>query len=149
MADPATLALVAAGVKAVGSLVTGFGQAAAEENNAAIAEQNRKIAINQAAADESKVRRQVGKQQGQLRADIGSSGFDSGAGFGDILADSAIEGELEALTVRHQGQLKVRGFAIERDQAKHAAKLHKVGAVLGAGTSLLGGASEYQQIKQG
>lgn len=143
MADPVTLLLVgSAALGAVGSFSAGQAEANARTANAKVAEQNSVIAKQQAAEDEKRQRRENLRRMGALTARTDSDDF-------DLLADSAMEAELDALTIRHQGDLTARGFDIEAEQERTAASNAKTAGFVGAGTSLLKGGTKIAQHRAG
>lgn len=93
-------------VGAVGSLQSGKAAAAAGEYNAQVAERNAQAATDQAAADERQLRISGRKQIGGMRAAIGASGVSLSGSALDILGESAANLELDALNIRHGGQVK-------------------------------------------
>lgn len=106
---------------AVGSYQQGKAQQAAYNYQAQVAEQNRQIALNNAAMERQsgleEARRQriatlqaVGKQQVSLAA----NGVDVGYGTSlDIIEDTSMLGELDALMIEYDSEKKARNYEIE------------------------------------
>lgn len=132
---------VAAGVAgtalgAVGSYQQGKAQAAAYNYNAKVAEENRKIAMNNAAMERQlgleEARRQristlqaIGKQEVALAA----NGVDVGYGTSlDLIEDTAMLGELDALTIEYNSEKKARNYEIEAMNFANEANLAQFSA---------------------
>lgn len=83
-------------------------EAAAQSHfyNAQIGKYNANQAVLQAQEDERRLRQKTTQYIGQARANVGASGIASGGSPLDVLEMSAQNAELDALTVRHQGELK-------------------------------------------
>lgn len=137
-----TIGTVLSAVSTVAGVVGQIQQSRAAESsaryNAALAEQNRRIALQQAKADERTQRRSALRRAGSARAAAGASGLTLEGSALDILEDNAVEEELSALNIRYQGQLRARGFgteaSLERSRAANASS--------GVGTALLTGAAD-------
>lgn len=119
------------------SLVGGMQEADAMEQaagmNAAVMEENANIAEANTKEQESRYRRQVRRQMGSMRANVGGSGIQMTGSALDVLADSAAEAELDALTIRHEGKLEARSLRqnakIERAGGKARAGARRTSAV--------------------
>lgn len=126
-----------AGLGAIGSIQQGFASRQQAEYNAQVAEQNAAAARAQAALDESTSRKKSSMVLGAIRARAAANTGDVSGSALDVLADSASEAELEALTLRYQGEVKARQMeseaAIERRRGKNAI----LEGFVGAGTRLL------------
>jgi hypothetical protein len=151
------LAAAGAGVAAVSSIQQGNQAYAsqkseqyARESNSQLLQMNASAAGQQAAAREALLRRRAASMQGEARAGIASTGTAiSGSNLG-LLEQSAQEAELDALTIRYEGEMERRGLmaqaAQEAYQARAAgknAKAARKAGFIGAATSLLAGASTY------
>ena len=124
--------LIGAAVAAYGAVSQGIAAKEAGDYNAAVATQNAMLARQSAAESERRERRLGAKRMGTLR--VGQASL-------DLLEDAAMEEELEALTIRHQGEIQAIGFgrgaAIETARGRTALVSGVTGA---AGTLLAGGA---------
>src|SRR4051812_29875151 len=97
-------------VSVIGAIQQGAAAKQAGDYNAAIGRRNAQIAIDQSAADEARQRRVTDQQIGQIRANYGASGVDMGEGSPlEVLGISAMNGELDAQTIRYHGRLKSIG----------------------------------------
>lgn len=122
-------------------------EAAAQSHfyNAQINKYNANQSILQAQEDERRLRQKTTQILGQSRANIGASGIQSSGSPLDVMEMSASNAELDALTVRHQGQL--RAWAYEQGanldlskgyMAQEGGRLAQGGAALKGAASLLG-----------
>lgn len=152
-----TIGLMAASavMSAYGSYSQGQAQAAAAEAQAQQADYNAKIAEQQAQDAEHRGRIAEQNQRmktaqvlGQQRAGFGASGFDLSGTALDILGDTAMVGEMDALTVRHNAEYEAwdrrqqaYGFQNEAAVARASGKNAKKAGMINAGTSLLGSAA--------
>lgn len=162
MADPFTLMLIGTTVLAAGGQFMGGMQQAGQTQQAAdIAGYNAQVAAAQArnaarvgAANEAAQRRKnadiIGQQAAAL-AEANIGGASAGSGY-DVIRQNQAQLELDALNTRYQGLLnrtalnqQSRMYSFESNQLNQQASQQKLGAYLGAGTALLGGASKYTQ----
>lgn len=142
------------GVAAMGSLMKGIGeaqqlsaQADAAKYNAAVLRQQSDQALRTSAAEEATQRRQAEQVLGTQRAAIAESGLGFGGSAADVMRESRIEAELDALNIRYKGQLESRNLlsaaALEKYKAATARRQVPL-AYVGAGTSALSeGVSGY------
>lgn len=143
----AAAALLAAPVVAgqalnvVGTIQESQSKIAAAEYNAGVASENAnqtRIASNE---QERQFRVSSRKQLGQMRANYSASGVTLEGSPLDVLEESAMNAELDALQLRHGGEVKARAFENEMNIEKFKAKQAKSGMYLGAGGALLSGIS--------
>ena len=135
---------------AVGNYQANKAEAAASRYKAQVAEQNRKIALDNAAMERQigleEARRQrmsVLQEIGKQEVAFAGSGVDVGYGTAlDMIEDTAMLGELDALTIEYNAEKRARNydidamnFANERNlelmSAKNADKAATIGAVTG------------------
>lgn len=99
--------------------------------------------------DENQVRGTVRKVLGSQRAGYAAQGVDLSSGsVGDVAADTALMGEVDALTVRNNAMREAWGYKVEaqqtRDKAKYARESGRAGQSAGnvaaAGSLIAGGA---------
>lgn len=158
MAQMAIVFAAAAAAKMVGSILEGQAAGAAHDANSRIAEQNRDIALNQAASRELSSRRRSAFALGGHFAGIAESGVDPGFGSAtNSLRTSAARAELDALNIRHEGAMHAFGFererVMERAAGKQSRRMGHVNAVLqgvsSAASFFSGGTSpQYQNVPQ-
>ena len=109
-------------MEAVGSIVKGNAQAAgynaqAQANyyNAQVMQQNARVATEQANAREELQRRRFGELQGQAIAAAAQSGAGMEGSNADVLKQNAINAELDALTIRYEGEMQARGLLAQSE----------------------------------
>ena len=138
------LALVGAGVAAAGQLFAGEAAAQQYEYNAAVARMEGDYAAKrseiEARQHEENIRRLVGRH----RAMTGASGTVSDVGSNLAgLIDIEQQGAIDAALIRYEGSLgRWRGES-QRDILQAGARSTRVGSYLGAGSTILGAASEF------
>lgn len=151
------LTAIGTGLSVVGSIQQGnqaYAAAKSEqyarESNAQLLQYNAQAAGQQAASREALIRRRLAASQGEARAALGSTGTAiSGSNLG-LLEQAAREGEMDALTIRYEGEMERRGLMAQAAQelyqaqgAKRVAKEARRAGFINAGTSLLAGAASY------
>ncbi len=143
------------GAMAGGQAITGLINASNENAlkkeasafNAEISNHQATLALQESAEDERRYRIQARQQIGDMRASYGASGVTTEGSVMDSLSQAAENATLDALTIRHQGDVKAWGY---RNNAKSDAfegyvsdKLlpgRVAGALFGAGSQV---ASNY------
>lgn len=133
MADPFSIALAAggAGISAFGAFSGGQAQSRQLQYQAAVAELNKKIALQNAdyAQHTGDIQgRQYGMQAAQragaIRAGIGASGIDIGSGSKAAVQDSQrYVTELDTAQIRDNAARKAYGYAVEATQNEAQAGL--------------------------
>ncbi len=109
-AAPLIMAGVSTAVGMAGSANQAAGAQAAAGYNAAVKEQQATAAVAQSAEDERRLRISSRSQLGGIRNAIGASGIQTEGSALEVLQSSASNAELDALTVRHQGQMKAWAY---------------------------------------
>tara|TARA_R110000824_G_scaffold3241_2_gene15390 strand:+ start:10713 stop:11192 length:480 start_codon:yes stop_codon:yes gene_type:complete len=132
--DPGTIMTVAKigsmAMSAIGSMQQGNSANAAAQYNAQVANNNAIAARQAAGEDERRMRRLTKQRMGSLRA--------GGASL-DLLEDSAMQEELEALSIRHGGEIQAMGFENTANLERAKGKAAKTSGFSGAAGSLLKG----------
>lgn len=164
MCEPTTLLMIA------GTVVSGMGQiqqgnaaaasakynATVAEMNATLADRRAKDAIERGQVEEQQKRAQVAQLQGRQKAAMAANGVDLSFGSPlDTLVDTAVLGELDALTIRQNAareayDYQVQGVNSRADAglSRMNAKSAKTGGYLAAGGTVLGGgAKAYGQYQ--
>ncbi|MBN6728216.1 hypothetical protein [Burkholderia multivorans] len=152
------MALGAAAVKGVGSVVSGISgsaqasqQAAALDRNAALSDQQAGQVYAQGVARESAQRAQAGQQLGEQRAAVAESGFNPNVGSAlDVQVQSVRNAELDALQTRYQSILQGGTLEDQARQDRYAARTARASANnsliaggISAAAGLLGGFGNY------
>lgn len=141
------LILGSAAIKGIGQLKQAAAMRKAANFNADVAEQNAQFSLQESAANERSFRVMARKQLGDMRANYGASGIvASESSAQDILEESAATAEMDALRIRHQGELKAYGY---RQDAKlnrmSAANAMPQGLLSASGTLLDGLGTGYEK----
>lgn len=146
---------VLSGISAMAEASAASSQADAEksaaEYNAATARDQAANAARAASANEDAKRRESAMRLGSQRAALTESGVDITSGTGaDLMAQSTLNTEMDALNIRYQGKLQAKGYndqAALDDMAASAAGKRKSSAWvtggLKAGGSVLSGVGIY------
>lgn len=152
----AGMAMSAVGAIQQGQAASAQAQAAAnaQRYNAQVAEQNAQVARAEANAAEEKQRRDFAQVQGQALAGVAESGTGFSGTNLDVLKQNVVNNELDALTIRYQGDQKSRGLQAQAQLDRYGAKVNDMnasnavtGSYLNAGAGLLSGASKYYYYK--
>jgi hypothetical protein len=138
-----------AGVSAYSSYKQSQFQAKVAQNNAEIAANNAKQAAQAGSVAESVSRMATSRKVGAALAAQGASGVDVASDSSSDLRGALVnEGELDALTIRHNAASNAlgfmqqsAGFSSEASLDKRAGRMAAAGGVLNVGSSFIGGAS--------
>jgi uncharacterized protein involved in type VI secretion and phage assembly len=156
--------VIGTAVSAMGSMAQGQQQAAmyeaqakaqaqAQEYNATVARNNAQIASDQANAKEEAQRRNFARLQGQAVAGIAQSGTGFEGSNYDLLKQNETNNELDALTIRYQGQNQSSGLLaqaqldeynanVTRQMGPMNAERARSGGYWNAGAALFSGLSK-------
>lgn len=159
--DPITaLAIGSAAFSAIGAIQQGNAAAASEQSQANAmryqAETNRQravLALQQGNQQEEAKRRENRRAMGNLRAGLVENGIGLEGGTGaDLVAESSLNSELDALNIRYNAQLNAQGLqqqAVSDDYSASAAmarsKNARTAGLIGAGAAVLTGAGQVYQ----
>jgi hypothetical protein len=114
----------------------------ANEYNAKVAEQEKKVELDQAGREEEALRRQNSQLLSRQRAAIAESGAGSGGSNGMLADQSSVLAELDALNVRYGGAMRGTGLLSQAKQYRASGRSAANGGGLLAGAALLSGASD-------
>lgn len=128
-----------AGIKAYAAIRDGNLKAAAEDANAQSAEQNAQLTEMQAAEEERRQRILARKQIGDMRANYAASGVTLEGSPMEVLEESAMQAELDALTIKYMGKTRATQYRNQAAFSRYASKEYKFGGRLSAAGSILGG----------
>ena len=112
--------------------------------NADILNQDATTALQQSTARGEAHQRAVEALQGTQRAAIAQAGIGSGGSARDIMEQSAVNAELDAMTMRYEGELRARGFRTEADNQKDIAHRQGSEGLMGAAGSILSSYGDYK-----
>lgn len=139
MAGAAAIMLAGEGMKVVGNLYSGFAQASALDLNAKISERNARQVELDTAEVVARFRRQAKKQAGSRHSARGASGITLDGSAFDVMLDSAVEEELQAATITHQGKIEAMNLRLSAQIDKEQARVTRIGALFGAAGSAASG----------
>lgn len=157
------LQIMSAAFSAIGSIRQAEAQAASYQSqaqaydyNATVAKNNAVVANQQASAQEEQQRRRFAMLQGQAAAGVAQSGAGFGGSNLDVLSQNALMNELDALTIRYEGQNKAKSLEAQSQLDKYQAVAASrnadaaiQGGYLNAGANLLSGATNYSMYSKG
>jgi hypothetical protein len=152
-----------AAVSAVGAIQQGMaaqaqGKAAqdAANYNATLKQQQATLELQQSGAREEQARRGSRQLLGTQRAAVAQAGVGLGGSALDIMEQSADRAELDALTMRYEGDLRSKGLLAAAEGARYEGRVARAagenamkGAYLSAGASLLSAAGSYKYYSAG
>lgn len=130
------------GLKAYSALRQGNAEYQAQEMNAQVNEQNAALAESQALEDERKQRLMTKKLIGSMRANYGASGVTLEGSPMEVIEESAMQAELDALNIKHAGKARATQYRNQAALARYYGKEARTLGYLGAAGSLLGGAGD-------
>ena len=140
------IAAVAAAVSAVagagGAVYSGEMQKKAADYNADVANVNALMAQNKAKADEQAHRAMVAKILSSQRALYGKSGLSMEGSPLLVMEDTALQGELDALTIRYGGDVAAANARSQANLQRMQGRAAQTSGYISAGTTLLSGASQ-------
>lgn len=156
-AAAAVATIAAAAVSAYGAVQSGNAaknqaeyQSAVDRNNQQTAEWQAKDALDRGAEAERQQRLKVQSALGSQRAAMAANGVDLTSGSPlDILGDTAMYGELDALTIRSNAEREAYGYRAQSQNFGTSAQLTQMrgsaaqtAGAIGAGSTLLAGAGQ-------
>lgn len=125
-------------------------QAQAMNYQAKVDENNAQTARDQAAVREEQQRRRFAALEGQAMAGIAQSGTGFDGSNLDMLKQNAVNNELDALTIRYEGQTKANSFDAQSNLDRYNSSIYSMNAgnaatsgFVNAGSNLLSGFSRY------
>jgi hypothetical protein len=139
-------------------------QADLSDWNAKVADLQAEDAIQRGAEEEARLRRGVRQLVGAQRAGFAADGVDVGFGSAlDVQADTAEQGELDALTIRTNAAREAWGFKVEAQDLRYQAGIMRRTGVaaaasgrarqtqqrLGGASTVLGGTTDFLKLKYG
>jgi hypothetical protein len=160
--DPATLAISAAAVSSIGTVIGGFTaraqanyQAKVATANAANERENIRLEQERGQREAQLHYRKVAQLKGQQRAAAAANGVSTDFGTAqDIVTDTNTLAREDARNIYGQTFQNVRGmdrtvanFVGEARAKKAAGKGALIGSFFEAGSTLLGGAGQYKNLK--
>ncbi|HRT83735.1 MAG TPA: hypothetical protein P5523_03770 [Bacteroidales bacterium] len=136
--------------KAAGAVAEGNAARNAGEFNAQIAMNNAQLSRQQAAEDERVFRVSARKEIGGIRSGYAAGGITSEGNAQDVLEESAANAELDALKIKHGGEVRAKGFEADAALSKAKGEAAQTSAAFSAAGSLLEAAPKaYSGISSG
>lgn len=130
-------------------------QRQATDYNATVLDQNAGIERQQANAREEAQRRDARRILGSQRAALSQAGTGMGGSAADVMAQSAADAELDALTLRYEGDMRARGLIAQAEGERYQGRVAgaNASAARSAGPmnaigSILGGVGSYMGYKE-
>ena len=121
-------------------------QSQVAKNNAMIQQRMAQDALARGTREEQMMRIKVAQEKGRQRAQFGASGAEVGSGSSlSALADTAMMGELDALTLRSGAQREAYAHQMQASQYQAQSKLDRAAGLYGAAGTLLGGAGRVSE----
>ena len=137
------LMIAGAAVQAIGAIQQGNAAKAAADYNASMLERNAEIERSQANQREEAKRREARGLLGKQAAAFAQSGGGLDGSAADVMKQSATYAELDALTLRYEGDMRARGFENEARMERFAGKQARKAGYFKAAGSILSGAGAY------
>lgn len=137
-----SLGIIGSVISAVGAVSQASAAAKAADYNAKVAEKNAAIAKQNALADEQAKRRETQSILGRSRAAIGASGLAVVGTPLDVLSETAALGELDALTIRYNGENNAQSYKQDAELERMRGRSAKTRGFFGAASHLIGGLSD-------
>jgi len=130
-------------------------QAAVADYNAAVAERDARQAMITASARQEQFRQQARRELGRQRAAQAESGLAAAGSVLGVLDQSAVDAEMDALLIGHEGELQARALrergALDSFEAgihRRSARDARAAGFVAAGTRLLSGVAEAYKFRQ-
>ena len=126
-------------------------QSKVAKNNAQVAEWQAQDALDRGEQAEVEQRRKTRQLMGNQRVVMAANGFDVNTGMNvDLLGDTALMGETDALAIRQNAQREAYGHEVgaanalaQADMATYEGKVAKKASVINMGSTLLSAASQF------
>jgi hypothetical protein len=144
-AIPTWVTVAASVVSAIGSISRANSQAKMMERNASIADQNAALFTQQAAEEERRKRVQLNALLGHNRTAVAKSGVTMSGTPLLVEEDTVMQGELDALTIRYNGELKANNQRYQASMGRYQAEETRSQGYMSAAGSILGGVASYGQ----
>lgn len=143
----AVAAVVSAAAGAYAAKEQGDAAEDASKRNAKAQNTNARVAAEQAQYAADRQRSENRRRLGAQRAAGAKSGIDlSGGSFQDVLLDSAVQGEMDALASIYQGRAASAAYQSSARNSLLEGKAAKQAGYLRAGSTLLSGASQTASV---
>ena len=135
--DPFTVLLIAGGISAGGSIISGIAARNQSKFQAQLAEQNAQQQRAVAALEAERHQRETGRRLGAISAAIGASGATFAGTPLLVLADEAAEAEENRLLILLGGEAAARSSEAQAAAFRQQGRNQLVSGIFGAGSTLL------------
>lgn len=135
-------------IGAVGSIFGGNANAGVADYNANVAQQNAALVEAQGAEQSRRALVQSRKFIGQQGAAYGASGVGNDGSAQWVMRNSAAQGELNALTIQNQADIKATAYRNEAALDQFRGSNMETAGYLGAAGSLLGGGAKIAEMEE-
>lgn len=141
--------LAGAALGAVGQMKAGADAKETAAINAQLAGIQAEDALSRGGVEEDRYRRQIAQTAGAQKAEFGARNVKGSSGTAlDILADTAMIGEEDALTIRNEAAREAWGYRWQANESNRYGKAAYRNSQYAAGSTLLtGGAQAYGMWK--
>lgn len=147
MADPATLALIAAGVSAATTITGGVAAMGAAQANERVAKNNARLARQQAESQAAQNARETRLAISRRMAAAGSRGVQFSGTMLDVAAEEALAGELETRFIAHAGDVEAKRNILAARQQRMQGRIALGTSFAQAGGTLLSGFSRFGEAR--
>ena len=127
--------------------MSGFAQSAQARGQADVADQNARLAQQEAAADAAKIGAQGNQIRGAQEAGAGASGV-QGPGFADVIHSSDYQSALDAQTTLWDGKVRAANYQAQAEAARRAGTNAIIGGVIGAGADALSSYGRWNYLTE-
>lgn len=149
--DPVTIGIIglaASAISAGGSFISGMQQQDMANYNAAVAEQNAKMATDKATYDAKMHNQEVRRILAAQRSLYGASGVSSESGSPLLVMDDTVkQGAMDALAIRYGGDVDAAKQRSQANLYRMQGKNAMTSSVIGAGSTLLTGMTKLTKGK--
>lgn len=135
-------ALIGSAVSAYGAYSAGQAQKSAQDFNAKVANNNALAAEQQSSADAQKIRDRNRRLVGTQVADLSAAGVDTGGSGADIIYDSKVQGELDALTTLYKGKVQGANYRSQSQLDSMSGSAAATAGYFNAGGTILSGVGQ-------
>ena len=142
------LPLIAAGVSAAGSIVSGIAGSQSYRAQAAYADRQAQLTRQKGAYESARLRDQHDRQLASMRGQYLSSGIALSGSAADVLADSAAEASLDEQAIRFGSEINAGNLEYQGKMARANASNAMIGGFLDAGAGFVKGLSNLSSNNQ-
>lgn len=133
-----------------GQIVQGVGALKAGNANSKALKKQARGELAAGAAEEARIREAARSQMGDQVGAQFANGLEGGSGSAlDALRESKIQAALDTLEVRRQARLKSDELNQRAKNEKRQGRFALAGAILGAGSTAMGAASDWADARRG